>query len=81
MALRIRLARYGRTHHPIYRIVVAESSAPRDGKCVDVIGTYDPILSKLESFNIDKFQYWLQRGAKPTERVETIIKKNSGGEK
>lgn len=78
MALRIRLARFGRTHHPIYRIVVAESSAPRDGKCIDVIGTYDPVLSKLESFNKDKLQYWLQRGAKPTERVESIIK-HSGG--
>ena len=46
MALRIRVSRYGRRHHPIYRFVVADAKAPRDGKVVDVIATYDPVNKK-----------------------------------
>jgi len=56
MALRIRVSRYGRRHHPIYRIVVADAKAPRDGKVVDVIATYDPVNKRLIDVKEEKLK-------------------------
>ncbi len=77
MALRIRLARFGRRNHPIYRIVVADARAPRDGKVVDIIGTYDPINKKLIEVKPEKLKEWLSKGAELTDRAESILK-NAG---
>lgn len=74
MALRIRLSRCGRRHHPIYRIVVADAKAPRDGKAVDVIGTYDPINKRLIEIKEDKLKDWLNKGAEITDRAKSILK-------
>lgn len=74
MALRIRLSRYGRKHHPIYRIVVADARARRDGKVVDVIATYDPVNKKLIEVKEDKLKEWLQKGAELTDRAKAILK-------
>lgn len=77
MAVRIRLTRMGRKKKPFYRIVVANSESPRDGKFLEVVGTYDPLKDPVEiKINQDKLQGWLGRGAKPTETVKSILAKN-----
>jgi small subunit ribosomal protein S16 len=72
--LKIRLRRTGARKKPSYRIVVAESTAPRDGKYVEIIGTYDPLTDpatiKLDG---DRAKHWLSVGAQPTERVVKLM--------
>ncbi len=74
MALRIRVSRYGRRHHPIYRLVVADAKAPRDGKVVDVIATYDPVNKRLIEAKEEKLKEWLQKGVELTDRAKAILK-------
>ncbi len=73
MALRIRLARGGAKKRPFYRIVVAENTAPRDGRFIEKLGTYNPLLPKDHPervvLNTERIKYWLGVGAKPTDRV------------
>jgi len=73
MALKIRLARGGAKKKPFYSIVVADSRAPRDGRFIEKLGTYDPLLAKDSGervrFSAERVRYWLERGAKPTDRV------------
>ena len=77
MALKIRLQRHGSTHNPVYRVVVAESSARRDGKIVETIGMYNSsprgkdIASKID---IARADYWLSVGAQPSDTVKALIK-------
>jgi small subunit ribosomal protein S16 len=70
------LTRKGRKKQPFYRIVVADSEAPRDGKFLDIVGTYDPMQNPA-AVNIDneKLDSWMKKGAKPTETVESLIRK------
>lgn len=76
MAVRIRLTRKGRKKQPFYRIVVADSEAPRDGKFLDIVGTYDPMQNPAAvMFDTEKLDTWMKKGAKPTETVESLIKK------
>ena len=79
MAVRIRLTRFGRKKKPFYRIiVVADSENKRDGKFLDIIGTYDPLQDPaVININNDKLQDWLGRGALPTTTVKSLIKKTS----
>lgn len=74
--VKIRLRRIGRTHKPVYRVVVADSKAPRDGSFIEVIGHYDP-QTEPSTVRIDreKALLWLSRGAKPTETVATLLTK------
>ncbi len=73
MALKIRLARGGAKKRPYYRIVVADSRAPRDGAFIEKVGTYNPMLPKdagtRVSLNTDRVQHWISVGAQPTDRV------------
>lgn len=72
MSLKIRLARAGAKKRPYYRIVVADSKSPRDGRYIEKIGTYDPLLPKgSERVKLveDRVKYWLGVGAQPTDRV------------
>jgi small subunit ribosomal protein S16 len=73
MALKIRLARGGAKKRPFYRIVVAEATAPRDGRFIERLGTYNPILPREHEervkLNVERIQHWLTVGAKPTDRV------------
>jgi small subunit ribosomal protein S16 len=73
MSLKIRLARAGAKKRPYYRIVIADSKSPRDGRYIEKIGTYDPLLPKDhgERVRLDKerAQHWLSHGAQPTDRV------------
>jgi small subunit ribosomal protein S16 len=72
--LRLRLKRIGRKGSPSYRLVVMENKMRRDGRPIDQVGYYDPIVKKYQ-FNADKIQKWLNYGVKPTETVLTLLKK------
>lgn len=77
MALKIRLARGGAKKRPFYRIVVAEATAPRDGKFIEKVGTYNPLLEQGNAerivINADRAKYWLSVGAQPSERVAGFL--------
>ena len=74
MAVRIRLTRLGRKKKPFYRIVVADSEASRDGKFLEIIGTYDPLKDPVEvNIKQDRMQAWLDQGAEPTQTVKSLI--------
>lgn len=76
MAVRIRLTRKGRKKQPFYRIVVADSQAPRDGKFLDIVGTYDPMQNPAAvTVDGEKLDAWMQKGATLTETVESLLKK------
>jgi small subunit ribosomal protein S16 len=75
MAVRIRLTRKGTKKRPFYRIVVAHSEAPRDGKFLEIIGTYNPLTDPVEvQLDPEKLRIWLDRGAQPTDTVRSLIK-------
>ena len=73
MALKIRLARAGAKKRPFYRIVVADSRSPRDGRYIEKIGTYDPLLprdsAQRVNLEVERAKHWLSQGAQPTDRV------------
>ncbi len=77
MSTKIRLARGGRKNAPFYKIVVANSTSPRDGKFIEKVGTYNPLLANDHKDRItikkDRIEYWLGTGAKPTERVSLFL--------
>ena len=75
MAVKIRLRRMGHKKAPFYRVVVADSRSPRDGKFIDEIGTYDPNQDpSVFKFDEEKAKQWLANGAKPTETVGKLLK-------
>ena len=76
MAVKIRMKRVGAKNAPVFRIVVADSRSPRDGKFIEEIGTYQP-LKKGDNFNMDleRAKYWLSKGAQPSDTVASFIKK------
>ena len=77
MALKIRLARGGAKKRPFYRIVVADSRSPRDGRFIERLGTYNPILASDHPDRVvlkeDRIRHWLDRGAKPSDRVAKFL--------
>ena len=77
MSLKIRLARGGAKKRPHYRIVVADSRMPRDGRYIERLGTYDPLLTKDNESRVtlkdERIRYWLDKGAKPTDRVAKFL--------
>ena len=77
MALKLRLARGGSKKRPFYSIVVADVRAPRDGRFIEKIGTYNPLLPKDNDgrivLNTERVQYWMSHGAKPTDRVHRFL--------
>ena len=77
MAVKIRLKRMGAKKAPFYRVVVADSRYPRDGRFIEEIGTYNP-LTEPASINIDteKAQKWIKNGAQPTDIVKKLLKEN-----
>jgi small subunit ribosomal protein S16 len=75
--LTIRLARIGKKKHPYYRVVVTEKTRPRNGRFVEVVGTYDPLKKPAAvQINNDRVQYWLGRGAQPSDTVRSLIRSN-----
>ena len=78
MAVRIRMKRMGRRHRPFYRICVMDSRKPRDGKAIEELGHYDPMVtdkSKRVVLKLDRVDYWISVGATPSDKVATLIKK------
>ncbi|MBP1558686.1 MAG: 30S ribosomal protein S16 [Oscillospiraceae bacterium] len=76
MAVKIRLRRMGAKKAPFYRIVVADSRYPRDGRFIEEVGTYDPTKEPSAiSVDTEKVKKWLSTGAQPTDTVKTILKK------
>ena len=77
MAVRIRLTRIGRHKRPFYRMVVADSEAPRDGKFIEILGTYDPLEEEAAiKINTERAVHWLNQGALPSDTVKSIFKKS-----
>ncbi len=77
MAVKIRLRRMGAKKAPFYRVVVADSRYPRDGRFIEEIGTYNPLAEPTE-FKVDaeKAKKWIAKGAQPTDTVKALLKKN-----
>ncbi|MCH7686825.1 MAG: 30S ribosomal protein S16 [Planctomycetes bacterium] len=78
MAVRIRMKRMGRKHRPFFRICVMDSQKPRDGKAIEEVGYYDPIVrdkSERIKLKLDRIDYWISVGAQPSDKVATLIKK------
>ncbi len=75
--VKIRLKRMGTKKRPFYRVVVADSRCPRDGRFIEMVGTYDPRPSpSAVTLKEDRIRYWLDNGAQPTDTVGTLLKKN-----
>lgn len=78
MAVRIRLKKMGRTHRPFFRVCAMDSRAPRDGRVIEELGIYDPMVPETDARAIlkgERIDYWLGVGAQPTRKVGTLIKK------
>lgn len=76
MSVKIRLARHGAKKKPFYRIVVANIESPRDGRFLEVVGTYNPLPDPAEvTLKSDRVKYWMEQGAEPTDTVRNLIKK------
>jgi len=76
MAVRIRLARHGAKKKPFYRIVVADGENPRDGRYLEKVGTYNPLLDPAKvTLESERIKYWMDQGAKPSDTVRSILKK------
>ncbi|MEM7295751.1 MAG: 30S ribosomal protein S16 [Pseudomonadota bacterium] len=77
MAMKIRLARGGSKKRPFYRVVAADSRMPRDGRFIEKLGTYNPLLPKDSEdrvkLNMERVQYWMDQGAQPTDRVSRFL--------
>ena len=74
MAVRLRLALFGKKHSPVFRIVAMDSRKMRDGKCLDNLGTYNPVTGEFVQFHIDRIDEWLKKGAVPSDPVKKLYK-------
>ena len=75
LAVKIRLARHGAKKRPYYRVVVADSRMPRDGRYIEEVGKYNPVVSpKVIDLDLEKIDEWIAKGAKPSEPVAALIK-------
>ena len=78
MAVRIRMKKLGRRHRPFYRICAMDGHAPRDGRVLEELGTYDPMIPEVDAravLNAERVKYWLSVGAQPSDKVKVLIKK------
>ena len=82
MAVRIRMKKMGRRHRPFFRICATDSRRPRDGRVLEELGTYDPLVPETDAravLNGERVDYWLSVGAQPSEKVQVLIKKYGTG--
>jgi small subunit ribosomal protein S16 len=81
MAVAIRLRREGALNRPYFKVVVADKRSPRDGKFIEIVGTYDPKKPGNNStLKLDRVEYWISKGAQPSDTVRSLIKKNKNPE-
>ena len=77
MAVKMRLTRIGAKKAPFYRVIIADSRSPRDGRFIDEVGTYNPLTNPSEiKIDAEKAKTWLKNGAQPTETVKVLLKKS-----
>ena len=77
MAVKMRLTRMGAKKAPFYRVIIADSRSPRDGRFIDTIGTYNPLTNPVEiKIDAEKAKKWLGNGAQPTETDKALLKKS-----
>ncbi len=77
MAVSIRLRREGALNRPYYKVVVADKRSPRDGKFIEIVGTYDPKKPAHNStLKLDRVEHWISKGAQPSDTVRSLIRKN-----
>jgi len=77
--VRIRMKSFGRRHRPFFRICVMDSRSPRDGKAIEELGHYDPLVRNVEArevLNVSRIRYWLSVGAQPSDKVQAILKRH-----
>ena len=82
MTVRIRMKKMGRRHRPFFRVCVMDARKPRDGKSIEEVGHYDPMVrdkSQRIKLNMDRIDYWMSVGAQPSEKVAALIKKAKTG--
>jgi small subunit ribosomal protein S16 len=80
MAVKIRLARHGAKKKPFYRIVVADGRFPREGRFLENVGTYNPMVEPAQvTIKADRIAYWMEQGAIPTDTVNSLLKKEGFG--
>ena len=82
MAVRIRMKMFGRKHRPFFRICVMDQRSPRNGRAIEELGHYDPMVhdkSKRVTLDLDRVQHWLSVGAQPSEKVAVLIEKVKSG--
>ena len=77
MAVKIRLARIGKTHAPLYRIVAIDARKKRDGEALDILGTYNPLTGDIVQFHADRITEWVSKGAVVTDAVKKLQKLHS----
>lgn len=76
MPVKIRLARHGTKKKPFYRIIAADSESPRDGRFLEIVGTYNPLIDPAEvTLKQERIKYWIDQGAIPTATVKNLLKK------
>jgi small subunit ribosomal protein S16 len=81
MSVAIRLRREGALNRPYFKVVVADKRSPRDGKFIEIVGTYDPKKSGMNStLKLERIEYWISKGAQPSDTVRSLIKKNKNPE-
>jgi small subunit ribosomal protein S16 len=81
MAVAIRLRREGALNRPYFKVVVADKRSPRDGKFIEIVGTYDPKKPGSNStLKLDRIEHWISKGAQPSDTVRSLIKKNKNPE-
>ena len=74
--VKIRLRRMGAKKAPFYRVIVADSRSPRDGRCIEEIGTYDPLANPAAiKIDMERANYWISNGAQPTDTVKALLNK------
>ena len=79
--VKIRLRRMGAKKNPFYRIVVADSRSPRDGRCIEELGFYDPLADGEQiKVDVERAKYWIDNGAQPTDTVRGLLKKAEAAE-
>jgi small subunit ribosomal protein S16 len=78
VAVRIRMKQMGRKHRPFYRICAMDIRTPRDGRVLEQLGTYDPMIPETDArvvLDIERIEHWISKGAKPSDNVQTFLKK------
>jgi len=81
MAVAIRLRREGALNRPYFKVVVTDKRSPRDGKFIEIVGTYDPKKRGMNStLKLERIDYWISKGAQPSDTVRSLIKKNKNPE-